>query len=95
MALVPINIAAILAVEEEERLDDICIENMERRLMRNESGPFSLEDVRFKGLFRLNKDMAQYVLNGIIPHLNQVPNPVAVPVILKFFAALHFYATGT
>ncbi|CAH2017698.1 unnamed protein product [Acanthoscelides obtectus] len=64
---------------------------MERRLMRNQSDPFSFEDVRFKELFRLNKDMAKYVLNGIIPHLNQVPNPVAVP----FFAALHFYATGT
>lgn len=63
--------------------------------MREASDPFSIEDVRFVELFRLNKDMTQFVLNGLIPQLNDDSNPVAIPVIIKFFGVLQFYATGT
>lgn len=93
--MLPINIANILIVDDEERLEDIRLENIERRRMRAESDPFSIENSRFKELFRLNKNMAQYILNGILPQLDQTNNPVAVPGIIKFFGVLHFYATGT
>lgn len=96
--MLPINVVNILVIEEqieEERLENIRVENMERRIMREQSNPFSIDDLRFKELFRLNKDLAQYVLNGIVPLLNQGNNPVAIPSILKFFGVLHFYATGT
>lgn len=42
--MLPINAANILLAEEEERLEDIRLENLERRLMREESYPFSIED---------------------------------------------------
>ncbi|KAI4455604.1 hypothetical protein MML48_9g00005391 [Holotrichia oblita] len=38
--------------------------------------------------------MAQAVFNRISEQLNQTENPVAVPIVLKFFASLYFYATG-
>lgn len=93
--MLPVNVANILAEEEEERLEEIRNENIERRLMREASDPFSVEDTRFRELFRLNKNMAQYVFNGILPQLENQHNPTAVPSIVKFFAVLHFYATGT
>lgn len=90
----PFNIGNIVAVEEEDRLEDIRLENIERRIMRDESDPFSIDDIRFKELFRLNKDMARYVLNDIL-HLLNNRNNLAIPGVLKFFAVLNFYATGT
>lgn len=92
--MLPINALNILEFEREEELEDIRIENLERRLMRDESNPFSIADTRFKELFRLTKDVAQYVLNEIAPNMVQSANPVAIPNILKFFGVLRFYATG-
>ncbi|XP_030747090.1 putative nuclease HARBI1 [Sitophilus oryzae] len=83
-----------MAAEEEERLEDFRNQNIERPIMRDGSDPFSIEDVRFVELFRLNKDMAQYVYNGIGPNMVQTNNPVAIPSILKFFGVLRFLATG-
>lgn len=93
--MLPINAANVLVAEEEERLENIRVENVERRIMREESDPFSIEDTRFKELFRLNKDMAQHVLNGILPQLDQGNNPVAIAGVVKFFAVLSFFGTGT
>lgn len=92
--MLPINAVNIIAAGEEERLEGIRNENIERRLMRDGSDPFSIEDVRFVELFRLNKDMAQYVYNRIGPNMAQTNNPVAIPTILKFFGVLRFFATG-
>lgn len=63
--------------------------------MRDETNPFTIEDIRFRELFRLNKNMAQYVFNGIDPNLMQTNKPVAIPNILKYFGVLRFYATGS
>nr|CAI5823755.1 unnamed protein product [Callosobruchus analis] len=63
--------------------------------MRDASNPFDLRDDLFKKTFRLNKDLAQYVYNQIIEDLDITDNNVAVPPLLKFFATLHFYATGS
>nr|CAI5837281.1 unnamed protein product [Callosobruchus analis] len=63
--------------------------------MRDASNPFDLRDDLFQKTFRLNKDLAQYVYNQIIEDLDITDNNVAVPPLLKFFATLHFYATGS
>nr|CAI5828342.1 unnamed protein product [Callosobruchus analis] len=63
--------------------------------MRDASNPFDLRDDLFKKTFRLNKDLAQYVYNQIIEDLDITDNNVAVPPLLKCFATLHFYATGS
>lgn len=92
--MLPINVANVLAAEEEERLERLRHENIERREMREGSDPFTIEDSRFKELFRINKDMAHFILNRILPQLDQGNNPVAIPAIIKFFGTLRFYATG-
>uniref|UniRef100_A0A6P7H3K8 Nuclease HARBI1 n=1 Tax=Diabrotica virgifera virgifera TaxID=50390 RepID=A0A6P7H3K8_DIAVI len=93
--MLPVNAVNILVAEDEERLEDIRAENLERRVMREGSDPFAIQNTRFIQLFRLNKDMAQYVLNKILLVLNQDNNPVAITSILKFFGALSFYASGS
>ncbi|KAJ8913374.1 hypothetical protein NQ315_008766 [Exocentrus adspersus] len=55
----------------------------------------SMTDILFKKTFRFTKDMAQYILNTILPDIDIANNVVAVPAHLKFFAALYFYATGS
>ncbi|XP_050300187.1 putative nuclease HARBI1 [Anthonomus grandis grandis] len=69
--MLPINVANILAAEEKERLEDLRLANLERRNMREESDPFSIEETRFKELFRINKDMARFLLNGILADLER------------------------
>nr|CAI5841100.1 unnamed protein product [Callosobruchus analis] len=93
--MLPANVQNILVAEEEERLENIRAENMERRLMREDSDPFSIEDTRFRELFRLNKNMAQYILNEILPQLDLTNNPAAIPAHIKYFGTLAFYATGS
>lgn len=91
----PFNAVNIVEVQEDERLEEIRVENIERRIMREQSDPFAIDNIRFVELFRLNKDMAQYMLNQILPQLDIGNNPVIIPGILKFFGTLSFYATGT
>lgn len=93
--MLPINLLNIVAAENEERLEEIRLFNEERRFMRAEADPFSMTNQAFIKTFRLNKDMAHYILELILPNLNQTENPVAVPVNLRFFTALYFYATGS
>lgn len=93
--MLPANILNLIAVDEEEELEAIRNFNLERRHMRDTSDPFSLVDSHFIDLFRLNKDMVRYVLNGILPDLNQTNNVVAIPPVLKVFGTLNFYATGS
>lgn len=63
-------------------------------LFLNKSSPFLIDDVRFKELFRFYKDMAQYVLNGILTLLDQRNNPVAILSLLNFLLFLIFMLLG-
>ena len=91
----PVNLLNILAIQREEQLEEIRHFNIERRLMRDETDPFTLRDDMFKKTFRLTKDMANYVLNLILPDIDVGVNDMAVPSHLKFFSTLSFYATGS
>lgn len=93
--MLPINNLNQIILEDEERLEAIRLENIERRLMRDQANCFEIDEVRFVELFRLTKDMAQYIFNAIIPDLIHGNNPVAVSPHTKFFGAMHFYATGS
>ncbi|KAJ8975632.1 hypothetical protein NQ317_015319 [Molorchus minor] len=66
-----------------------------RRLMRDQSDPFLLPDVRFKELFRLNKDMMHYIINHIAPHLHQRRRADGICTILKIYSAIIFFACGS
>lgn len=92
--MLPLNAVNIIAIEE-EHLEERRVFNRERRLMRDETDPFVLEEETFRKTFRLTKDMAQYVFNRIIEAIDQPNNVVAVPAHFKFFCAFNFYATGS
>lgn len=91
--MLPINNLNVIAAEEEERLEEIRLENTERRIMRDQSDCFLIDDIRFVDLFRITKDMAQYLLNGIMPAITR--GNFAMRPDTKFFGALHFFATGS
>lgn len=93
--MLPVNIQQLLHLDAIERTEHIRIHNLERRVMRGASDPFALRDDQFISLFRLNKEMVQYVYNQILPHLNVTDNVVAIPNMLKLLTALNFFSTGS
>lgn len=70
-------------------------QRISRRIMRDESDPFSLPDIRFKELFRLNKDLTHYFIQNIVPHLNERRRSDGISNFHKVFGALIFFATGS
>ena len=82
--MLPIHAYNVLAVAEEEHLEDVRQYNIERRRLRDNSNPFEINEVQFRNLFRLSRAMARYVLEAILPRLGQTQNPVAVLPILRY-----------
>lgn len=78
-------------VEDEERQRHL---RQQRRFLRDQSDPFSLPDQRFKDLFRLNKDLVQYLFVNLRHHLE---DPIRISKVSKetrILSALRFFATG-
>lgn len=92
--MLPIQIQNIIVLEEEERREYIRQFNMERRIMREDSDPFTLDDALFKDLFRLNKEMIHYLLVNLLPHMES-NHIAAIEPRLKIFVTLYFFATGS
>ncbi|KAJ8974307.1 hypothetical protein NQ317_009547 [Molorchus minor] len=82
-------------VQENERQENIAQFNIERRIMRNNSDPFSLSDTHFVNIFRLNKDMVNYLIQELTPHMPVSMHPNAVDPQLKILATLYFFANGS
>lgn len=55
--MLPIQIFNHLVLEHEERLEQLRLRNIERRILRSDSDPFSTTDEQFIGHFRLTKEM--------------------------------------
>ncbi|KAG5865249.1 hypothetical protein JTB14_038012 [Gonioctena quinquepunctata] len=77
-------------INEDGRLHQILQNNIERRIMRDESDPFSFSDNQFKSLYRLTKDMVNHLIQQLLPHMNNSPHPNAVDPTLRIFAASFF-----
>lgn len=84
-----------VAIVEAEHRRKIRLYNLERRLMRDASDPFSLSDKHFTELFRLNKDMVHYLFDELSIHMTNSHQYNAISSQLKIFASLVFFATGT
>lgn len=93
--MLPIHNVNVLALNRLEHLEELRANNIRRRNLRDTSDPFDLNETYFIDMFRLNKITARYVFERIFVHLNVREAPTAVPPILRFFAALYFYATGS
>ncbi|XP_031348432.1 putative nuclease HARBI1 [Photinus pyralis] len=68
---------------------------LERRMLRDHSNPFEIPEDRFIELYRLNRACARYLLTTINPYLEEGVYRNTVPNILKVFATLRFYASGS
>lgn len=86
--MLPVNIRQ-LQMEANRRL------RISRRIMRDQSDPFSLPDIRFKELFRLNKQLTHYLIENIGPQLNERRRNDGISNFHKIFAALVFFGTGS
>lgn len=77
-----------------ERKENIRQHNIEQRVMRYDADPFRLSDVKFQELFRLIKDMVQYVIVELSPHIQRT-SALAIRYQQKILTALYFFATGS
>lgn len=80
---------------ENDRRRQILENNVERRILRDVSDPFSFSDNHFKSLYRLNKNMVHYLIEQLLPHMNNSLHPNAIDPRLRIFAALFFFANGS
>lgn len=80
---------------EENRRQAVLNYNIERHLMRSDNDPFLLSDTEFQNLYRVTKDMANYLVVRLSPYMAHSLYPRAVEPKLRIFAALFFYGTGS
>ncbi|KAJ8930630.1 hypothetical protein NQ314_016545 [Rhamnusium bicolor] len=83
----------IIGLQEDERSEYYRHFNMERKITREDSDPFTLSNSLFKDLFRLNKKMVHFLLLNLSPHMQN--RALAIEPRHKIFAALYFFATGS
>ncbi|XP_044262493.1 putative nuclease HARBI1 [Tribolium madens] len=79
----------------ENRKEQIRINRVEMRLLRDTSNPFNLTNERFTDLFRLTKDLVYYLAEELNIHLHQPQRSTAIHPVSAILATLAFYATGT
>ncbi|KAJ8944584.1 hypothetical protein NQ314_009455 [Rhamnusium bicolor] len=82
-------------IEENERREGMTRFSVERRIMRNSSDPFALSDTHFKNTFRLTKDMVNYLIVELTPHMSMSLHPNAVDPQLRIFTTLYFFSNGS
>jgi hypothetical protein len=66
-----------------------------RRVIRDNSEPFSIPERRFIELFRLNKNLARELINMLEPYINHPTRNHGISVEIAVLTALRFYATGS
>ncbi|KAK9728656.1 hypothetical protein QE152_g17112 [Popillia japonica] len=65
------------------------------RNLRDASNPFELPERNFVKIFRLSKESARYVINTILPHLNEPQRSTSIPPHLGVLCVLHFLGHGS
>lgn len=92
--MLPVQVFNRVILMEEERKEILRHFNLNRRMIRSESDPFSMSDEEFIGQFRLTKDMVnQIILPNLIPHM-QHRSVLAIEPIQRVLLSLAFYASG-
>ncbi|XP_031334651.1 putative nuclease HARBI1 [Photinus pyralis] len=88
--LVFIEVLDNLAVVEDQ---DVARER--RRLRANIFNPLELSDFQFIQMFRLNKDLFDYLKNMIEPYMRPQLRNTDLSISTRIYTALRFYATGS
>ncbi|XP_046403879.1 putative nuclease HARBI1 [Ischnura elegans] len=78
-----------------EREQNIAINRARLRGLRDSSDPFAVDEVVFKGIYRLSKDMVRGLVAELRPHMAVARRSTAIPIELKVLCALHFYGQGS
>ncbi|KAJ8950897.1 hypothetical protein NQ314_007754 [Rhamnusium bicolor] len=66
-----------------------------RRNIRDENDPFSLPNIWFIELFRVNKELARHLIDLLRPHIAITVSRRGIREEKKVLVALRFYATGS
>lgn len=69
--------------EEEQRQEQIRINRISMRQLRDDSDPFALPDGVFTGKYRLSKDLVRSLIEELRPFLQEPERMTGVPVQLK------------
>lgn len=86
--------AQILLYEELERQYRLRLSREENRFLRDRSDPFGLSDDRFIDLFRLNKDLVQFLFRELGPYMDDQMRNTRVVYQQRILVALRFFAIG-
>lgn len=86
--------AQILLYAEVERQNQLRLLREESRFLRDRSDPFGLSDNRFVDLFRLNKDLVQFLFQELRPYMDNRIKDTRVSYQQRILVALRFYAIG-
>lgn len=78
--------------EEDNRRNSM---RLERRIIRDAQNAFTLPNDQFVKLFRLNKELTQYLIEALSPYVPIPSRNTAVPFSLKVLATLNFYGHGS
>lgn len=93
--MLPVQIYHFNRLRNEARRRQILRDNIERRMLRNANEPFASSDTMFINTYRLTKDMVQYLIAQLAPHMSHSARPNAVAADKKILTALHFFASGS
>lgn len=89
--MLPIQILLIQQLERENQLRQL---REQSRRLRDTSDPFSLPDVHFIRLFRLNKDLVTYLFQELQQHMGNHARISRINYQQRILITLRFYATG-
>ncbi|KAI4469675.1 hypothetical protein MML48_1g02985 [Holotrichia oblita] len=77
----------------EDQRENIRNLRIERRILRDTSDPFSLNEIEFIANFRLNKEAARNLINELIPYtVHSIKN---IPLSIAVFCTLSFLGHGS
>ena len=79
-------------LENEERRQAL---RLERRTLRDQISPFELPEAEFRRCYRLSRDLVRNLINELTPHLNIGVRITRVPIEIRVFGALRFFAHGS
>ena len=85
----------MIIFNEVERRDQLRLIREESIFLRDRSDPFGLTDKRFINLFRLNKELVQFIFQELQPLMDDAVRISRISYQNRILTALRFFATGT
>ncbi|KAK4881858.1 hypothetical protein RN001_005177 [Aquatica leii] len=85
------NFLNFVIAEEIEFVGERFTLNLERRLLRDNSNPFDIDEELFIKYFRLNKNRCRILIEDVRPHVLPGQRSTKIALELKVLSVLYFY----